>query len=602
MRKLAATKRNDRAVYLFLGVSALALAPVGFVSAQTVVPTNAKPLCAVSPTTFASWFASGKPSLNGAVNPADSIKFPNQNDCNFYNWSAQMFLWLTSPAFGAYGSNGFVFTSPIFYNVSGAKNGKRTYSQNQPDNPLPLLNVRAAQAGEHGLQLVTDKNGQIFEVLPASQAKDGNSLVRNAAGKMIEIHRIEAQPKQKPKFFDAANKEIVRPKAPKLDTTLALRVAPQLAQVTPEETKSFVQAFEANGKVVFVDSNGNTIEPTQGQAGTSGVLLAQDQSLVYYATMVNDVYAYFQTGTQNGTFPAGPSGYSFFPTTAQQLAPVIKYAASKGSNLPDRVALTMELKTSWIDTAGLPALGLNPSDFITVKTTVPVYNRSNPKLWIPTGQTKPVTLAMVGMHVVGSVAGHPEMAWATFEQVSNAPSSAYQYTNVQGGTSSVPQGQAGAWAFASPKATVYNIQKADFKSAPKITAVSGQTISPSDTMLLKAWGTGSDAPNFVLENTEVISSDSSVLTQMPKGDVRANYIMTGATWTVKGQTVQSNNQIGTNLLNNSTMETYDQGINSQSNGSNCFSCHANGSQPAGQPANTAVSHIFTSLVPLYPKS
>ncbi|RUL77643.1 hypothetical protein [Dyella choica] len=619
MRKLAATKRNNRAVFRFLGASVLALAPVGFVGAQTVVPSNAKALCAVAPTTFASWFVSGKPSLNGAVNPADSIKFPNQNDCNFYNWSAQMFLWLTSPASGAYGSKGFVFTSPIFYNVSGLSNGKRTYSQNQPDNPLPLLNVRAAQAGEHGLQLVTDKNGQIFEVVPATQAENGNSLLRNAAGKMIEIRRVEEQPGKKPKFFDAADKEIVQPKAPKLDTTLALRVAPQLATATPAEKKNFVQGFQVNGEVVFVDSNGNTIDPTQGQAGgLSGVLLAQDQSLVYYATMVNDVYAFFQTGTVNGTFPSGPSGYSFFPTSAQQLTPVLRYAASKGSNLPDRVALTMELKTSWIDTAGLPALGLKPSDFITVTTTVPVYNRSNPKLWIPTSQTKQVNLAMVGMHVVGSVAGHPEMAWATFEHVTNAPSSGYQYTNVQGGTSSVPQGKAGKWAFASPTATVYNLQKANYKAAPNI---QGQTykdgtntyvtdITPSDTLRSKAWGTGSDASDFVLENTEVISSDSSVLTQIAKGDVRANYIMTGATWTIHGQTVQNpppgqtqpNNQIGTNLLNNTTMETYDQGIDARSNGSNCFSCHANGSQPAGQPANTAVSHIFTTLVPLYPKS
>ncbi|MFC5741613.1 hypothetical protein [Dyella tabacisoli] len=594
----------------FLGASALALAlaPVGFADAQTVVPSNARPMCAVSAATFASWFVSGRPSLNGAVNPANSITFPNQNDCNFYNWSAQMFLWLSSSASGPYGSNGFVFTSPIFYNVSGKNaQGRRTYTQNQPDNPLPLLAVRNAQTGPHDLQLVIDKQGHLFEVLPALQAEDGNSLVRNAAGNLAKVNRIEAQPGKKPEFFDAANKEIVLPKTPVLDTTLALRVAPELFEVTPEETKNFVQAFQANGQVVFVDSNGNAIEPTQGQAGNlSGVLLAQDRSLVYYATMVNDVYAFFQTGTQNGTFPSNPSGYSFFPTTQKQLDPVIAYAASKKSQLPDRIALAIELKTSWIDTAGLPALGLRASDFITVKTTVPDYNRNNPVLWIPTGRTRPVTLAMVGMHVVGSVAGHPEMVWATFEHTNNTPSSGYTYTNTQGGISTVQQGRAGKWVFASPTATTYNVQMANYLAAPNIQAAQGQTIKPSDTMLLKAWGTGSDSPNFILENTEVISSDSSVLTNLAKGDVRANYIMTGATWTIRGQTVQPNNQIGTNLLNNTTMETYDQGINSQSNGSNCFSCHSNASpapgQPAGQPANTAVSHIFTSLIPLFPKS
>lgn len=603
MGKLAAAKQGNRATCKFIGALILALAPLGLVSAQTVVPSNAKPLCAVSPTTFAGWFVSGKPSLNGAVNPVDGITFPNQNDCNFYNWGEQMFLWLTSPASGGYGSRGLVFTSPIFYNVSGASAaGTRTYSQNQLDNPLPLLKVRNAQTGQHNLQLVMDKKGHLFEVLPALQAEDGNSLVRNAAGKMVEINRIEARPGQKPTFFDAANRQITRPKAPVLDTTLALRVAPELVKVTPEQTKNFVQAFEAHGKVVFVDSNGNTIEPTQGQAGNlSGVLLAQDKSLVYYATMVNDVYAFFQTGTVNGTFGTySPDNSYYFPTTQKQLDPVIAYAASKGSKLPDRVALTMELKTSWIDAAGLPALGLKPSDFITVTTMVPEYNRSNPLLWIPTGRSRRATLAMVGMHVVGSVAGHSEMVWATFEHVNNTPSSGYTYTNNQGGNSTVPQGRAGKWAFASPTATTYNVQKANYLASPDIQAAQGQTISPSDTLLLKAWGTGSDAANFILENTEVISSDSSVLNQIAKGDVRTNYIMTGATWTIHGQSVQPNNQIGTNLLNNTTMETYDQGVNSQSNGSNCFSCHSNPSQPAGQPANTGVSHIFKALIPLYP--
>jgi hypothetical protein len=619
MRRLAATKRENRATVQILGALMLALAPVGFISAQTVVPSNAKPLCAVSPATFASWFVSGKPSLNGAVSPANGITFPNQNDCNFYNWGEQMFLWLTSQASGPYGSSGFVFTSPIFYNVSGAdKQGFRTYKRNDPNSPLPPLIIRSAEAGQHGLQFVTDTNGRMFEVLPATQAKDGNSLVRNAAGKMIEIHRVEAQSGQKPKFFDEANKEIIQPKTPKFDTALAQLVAPKLAKVTPQEARGFVQAFQVHDQVVFVDSNGNTIDPTQGQAGgLSGVLLARNQALVYYGAMVNDVYAFFQTGTRNGTFgPYSPNTNYFFPTTQTQLNPVISYAASKGSSLPDRIALTVELKTSWIDASGLPALGLNPADFITAQGSVPVYNKTNPKLWIPTGQTKPVTLAMVGMHVVASVAGHPEMVWATFEHVSNAPGSGYQYTNNQGGTSTVPQGQAGKWTFASPNATTYNLQKANYLKAPNIqgqyypASNSTTDIAPSDTLLQKPWGTGSDASNVLLENTEVISSDSSVLTQLIKGDVRGNYIMTGATWTIKGQTVeplpgntQPNNQIGTNLLSNTTMETYDQGTNSQSNnGLNCFSCHGNGSQPAGQPANTAVSHIFTSLIPLYLKT
>ena len=36
-------------------------------------------------------------------------------------------------------------------------------------------------------------------------------------------------------------------------------------------------------------------------------------------------------------------------------------------------------------------------------------------------------MAMVGLHVVGSVKGHPEMVWATFEHIDNAPQNNYVY-------------------------------------------------------------------------------------------------------------------------------------------------------------------------------
>ena len=598
-------QKSGYALKKCLGCVLLASVPafMNLAQAQTVVPNNAQALCAVPAANFASWFG-GTVTLNGAVNPANSVTFPNTGDCSFYQWSEQMFLWLTSPAPASYGGgSSFVFSSPVFFNVSGANaDGKRTYSQNQPNTPLPLLNVRSAQAGPNGLQRITDKNGRTFEVLPAPQTETGKSLIRNSAGKLVELGRIDAQAGKKPSFFDANNKKIALPAQPVMDATLAARVAPQLLQAGANKlTKNMVQAFQVNGKTVFVDSQGNAIEPTQGQAGSlSGVLLGQNQSLVYYATMVNDVFAYFQTGVANGVIP---NPQNVFPTTQAELDPVIAYAASKGVKLPDPQALAMEVKTAWIDTTGLDALGLKASNYVTVNTNVPVYDKSNPLLWIPTGQTKAVTLALVGMHVVGSAKGHPEMIWATFEHISNTPNAAYSYTSATGATVNVAQDTTGTWLFSSLKSATPNVQLANFKSSPNITANTTQAIGPSDTLRWKAWGTGSDASNVLLENTEIISSNSSVLTQLIKGDLRTNYIMTGATWTIGGQTVTATNQVGTNLMNNTTLETYDQGINStKSTGLNCFSCHSNGSQPAGQPANTGVSHIYNSLIPLYPKT
>ena len=625
MKQAKNTIRRNYAFSSCLASVLMALAPsfIATAQAQTVLPQDAKPLCTVSAQNFKTWFG-GNVSLNGAVNPANSITFPNGGDCDFYMWSEQMFLWLTSPAPKTYGGGSFVFNSPVFYNVSGANaDGKRTYTQNQPKNPLPLLSVRAAQAGPNGLQRVVDKKGRAFEILPAPLAVNGKSLVKDSTGKQVEVERIDAVAGKKPTFFDSSNKKISLPSAPVLNTEMAERVAPHLTKLDSKVAKTMVQAFRNGaGKAVFVDSNGNTIEPTQGQAGTSGVLIGQNQSLIYYATMVNDVYAYFQTGIGNGSIPnpnninaPGKFPTALFPTTQSELDPIIAYAATKGVTFPDKEALAMEIKTAWIDTAGIDALGFKTGDYVTAKTTVPEYDKTDPMLWIPTGKNKAVTLALVGMHVVGSAKGHPEMIWATFEHITNAPNAAYTYTNSANKTVTVPQNSAGKWLLASPNASSYNVQKAKFCAAKDsaddcpadkqnyIAGLIASGIAPSDTMRLKAFGSGSDASNATQENTEVISSNNSVRNQLVKGDIRANYIMTGATWTVGGQVVTATNQVGTNLLANTTMETYDQGIDSKkSSGLNCFACHSNGSQPSGQKANTSVSHIFSRLIPLYPKT
>src|SRR5271155_258377 len=99
------------------------LAPV---RAQTL-PSDAQPLCTVPASTFATWFASGKPSVSGVVNPANSVGFSPSGNCDFYTWAKQMFLWLTSPAPSVYGGNGLIMDSPVFYDVSPPdSNGNRT--------------------------------------------------------------------------------------------------------------------------------------------------------------------------------------------------------------------------------------------------------------------------------------------------------------------------------------------------------------------------------------------------------------------------------------------------------------------------------------------
>jgi hypothetical protein len=227
---------------------------------------------------------------------------------------------------------------------------------------------------------------------------------------------------------------------------------------------------------------------------------------------------------------------------------------------------------------------------------VPTYNTSSSTTWTSTG-TKTTKLALVGVHVVGSTGGfpgHPEMIWSTFEHFGNTSNAAYQYVNKNSVLTSVPQSAAGNWLFSAsnssgPFNNMHMFQSgSSIQALPKPPAATPPpfTISPSDTW--KAFGAASDiSPNPIdgsaaNSNTEIISINDNVLGMMAAGDVRNNYFMTGATWTIggapptAGQPSPGNpgNQVGTSQLANTTMETYEDGndTTSSNTGNNFRPC------------------------------
>ena len=132
-----------------IGVAAcLAAGWAGAADAQ-VLPPNPDPTCVVPPTMFNGWFVSGTPGLNGPVKPADSLDLNTSNNCFFYQWSEQMFLWLTSPASGVY-QGGRVFDTQVFYQL----NGNTLVAQNS-FGPRDFA-LRAAQTGRNGLPVIID--------------------------------------------------------------------------------------------------------------------------------------------------------------------------------------------------------------------------------------------------------------------------------------------------------------------------------------------------------------------------------------------------------------------------------------------------------------
>ena len=528
---------------------------ISLTGAAQTLPSDAQPTCTVSSSMFNGFFQRGTAKVNGVADPANSITFPNNtalHNCDFYQWAEQMFIWLTSPAPASYGGGGGrIFASPAFSTVTPADptTGKRTLIAN-PANGLLRFNLRAAQVGVHGLPVIMSNSGQMFEVQPGPVSKAGRPLVLNSAGKQIEVARMTLQ-NGRAVLMDSAGQIHPPPKliVPRkmlvqqlqqphpVEEKIPPSIAQRLRQLPPRavDSRFIAQNFVINRIPIFLNVNGGVIDTEEGQAD-DGVLLSQNGSLIYYVTMVNDVMAYFLTATKNGTFTPPPTQ---FPTTAADLAKITTFATAHGKTFPDPNALAIEVKSSWVEAAGLP----NVDQYITTQAVIPTYDKSNPNQWVPNGQ-KTTTLALIGMHVVGSANGHPEMIWATFEHFGNAPNATYKY-NATSGTNphTVNQSTTGTWLFcANGSAGPFNTVHARFNS-PNIDGVSGP-IGPSNIIRFKPFGAAfGTQPNPLItddaaSNTQIIAIDNSILqgfAPLSGGpDIRTNYFMTGATWTEGG--------------------------------------------------------------------
>jgi hypothetical protein len=392
-------------------ISSIEFPSIRFANAATVLPADVKSTCAFSTGEFNAIFQSGNVSKDGSVLPANSFSFTPNSLCSFYKWSAQMFLWLTSPVPAQVGSH--VFDSPVFFAVSPLDNGRRNLIPNEPGRPLPFLPA-IAQRGDKGQEVVFDSTGKIHDVIHPAVGPNGKLLARDAAGQMIEIDRVQAARDGKPILLDRANRPVEAQATPGgapmvfSDRGLPLRLSPNTVLV--------------NGRPHLVTTSGAVIQTEEAQAG-GGAIMAQNRSLVFYLLQVNDAWAYFSTGLNDNKL-TNPTP-STFPTTGSALGQITAFAQQAPapftkSAFPDNVAMSVELKSSWVDATGLA----NVNDYITIDATIPTYT---PPLTQPNNTesvqsgTKQTKLALVGIHIVGSTLGHPEMLWTSFEHVNNTP-------------------------------------------------------------------------------------------------------------------------------------------------------------------------------------
>jgi hypothetical protein len=559
---------------LVLAVAAVTLVVgVAYALTQQTFPPDAGSAClnSLTPAEFNSWFDNGFVSLNGAVRPADSLNFPNIPNCSFYKWSEQMFLWLTSPAPPRYGGGGgdLIMNTSAFYDVTPPDDKGNRYFQQHSATTVRAFNLRTGQTGALDLPVVLEKGSlRVLEVLPPVLSSAGRQMVADQNGNAVEVGSAQIPSHGKPILLDAGGRQIQGVRA-----LLKPEIAKKMAALPGFDRSELVQRITFKGQPdVMVGLAGNFAEAEQGQAD-GGVLMAQNGSLVYYTITVNNVFALFRT-MQGAGIPAGLR----FPTTPPELNNIINFAAANGmAPVIDAEALAVEIKTAWIESATLA----NPNDFIQVQAIVPTYDTSNPNDWVPNG-TKTIMLAMVGMHIVGSANGHPEMLWGTFEHVSNDPLAQYDYARAPGGVGTIPLNTIGNWLFCANGAVApFNQAHMRMAAAGHIQPVAPFPISPTNVVRSKPWGL--DGTN-ALGNAEVISLNNIVRNLLDPNDVRRNYFHGGTTWTVGGAPPGVGNQAGTNKLSNTTMETFTQG-------GNCFGCHGTNT--------TAVSHIFADTQPLF---
>lgn len=551
---------------LTLGASALLAGSAWMASsaqAQTQFPQYAYNGCPVTATEFKSdWLKIGAeinlPTDLGPfygvesgtpyVFPNDGAGFPSDNTfCDFYKWGAQMFLWLSSSV-----------NSIPTQTTSGASDAETPYV-------LSSEFIYTAQPVTSGGSASATNPSFLFKAQSDSVSQNGGITIR-----------------------------------------------------TPKP----------------IDADGNA------EAGSNAVLITQpannvskESTLVYYGVQTNRPFGYLlqqQTPEANVDFLtsgeeictlieyASDSGFASITGNAQEIAHLVcPDQFSAGSLTPpvsipelepaiDVLSLTMELKTAWVKADSLQT----PEKYIRQMGTVLEYDTSGATKWTnPTPSSAPVELALIGMHVVGSVAGHPEMIWATIEHVDNAPNTTYDY-NICSTIYDCPVDQlteisataTGDWLLSDGTATNANQKTATVQSDGSIqAATAGGTIAPTNVNRSVPWGNPNDNPS-TSNKAEIASLKNALLVSMNRdvqdhvraaqeNDPRQYYFLSGAVWSdggaipVQGSAAQT---LGSTQLANSALETFTQG-------GGCFSCHSNWTGNADEGSVT-LSHIFGSFI------
>jgi hypothetical protein len=353
----------------------------------------------------------------------------------------------------------------------------------------------------------------------------------------------------------------------------------------------FLTNTAANGKLNFenlvhVDNQMNQLGDTliltdTTQAGSHATLLDKTNTPIYYSIYMNQqmfdfankyVALFKKSGLNNDTLHS--LGYD-----------TLSYPVG-----------CFEMKASWI-----LASSIDPNQIGNYYVTAGKVNKVMTKV------------ALIGMHIVGRVANHPEFIWATYEHLNLAPLAAWP-ANYQ--VDSIPDS---TQVLSSNNFLFYTAGKK--MNECTIRRPSGSAAPFQSTYMLYDHGT---QVKYAGMTPQAMSKDSSNLANINclnkgvhgflevKKSVWANYEYTGSLWIdpTVAQLQPGNGYIGSlNALNlrgsraisNITMETFAQLYMNSSptvpqNSMNCFGCHATNDYLAVDSVKCilSLSHLFNN--------
>lgn len=297
----------------------------------------------------------------------------------------------------------------------------------------------------------------------------------------------------------------------------------------------------ATPRIVFLPrtlKTENTTFDGHTQAGSDAVLIDQKGQVVYYTAQINKVYYDF--------IVRGDKGEGYYKKETLE-----KAAASTAFPVG-----TVEVKSSW----RIAEIG---------GQTYISREEQNNYYTVPGGicQDKDcksqvtATMALVGFHVVGTVKGHPEMVWATFEHKLNVPdckntpadpSDKEKYSFYKNNTNC---GKAPFWENCN------QIPKPDSKT-------------PNDICRIYPYGEIEPLDRRQRDNTDNIKSINASYASFVRSPVWGNYFYAGSVWAermpddpVRTLINLSNANIrGSKKIANTSLESFTQERN-------CLHCH-----------------------------